>query len=273
MIVIFNKAGQFCNRNLLFAHCIASAVKYNQRVFHLFFDDLEKYICREDRTNGRIGYAKKQNYRLFRLNEEIINRRSREKQCTVSQKKANSVRKNRGIHIIWNWYYRDYPALFEQREAVLAFLKPRDMYFQNARANILKNRGDAQILVGLHIRRGDYIEWRGGKHYYDDEAYVGFMKRFSESCVEKKIKFLLCSDEKINFQHFENSGIDFFAGTGNFIEDIASLSLCDYVMGPPSTFSWWAAYIGMNKYYQIECADALISPDRFSTVEDERFFV
>lgn len=273
MIIVFNKSGQFCNRILLFAHCIASAVKYKQRVFHMFFKDLDGYVCKEDKTEGKVGYSKKSNLLLCRINEKIINKRTREKQCKVSQKKANSVKKRRGIHIIWNWYYRDYPALFEQRDAVLAFLKPKAVYFKKAEENISKNKGDAQILVGLHIRRGDYIAWQGGKYYYDDAAYLGFMKQFADNCAGKKVKFFVCSNEKINIRYFTDNGINVFEGTGDFIEDIVSLSFCDYVMGPPSTFSWWAAYIGMNKYYQIECVGEQIVPDKFSTVEDERFFV
>ena len=46
-----------------------------------------------------------------------------------------------------------------------------------------------------------------------------------------------------HWQETPPSGAPVVSSTISFV----SLSFCDYVMGPPSTFSWWAAYIGMNE--------------------------
>ncbi len=59
----------------------------------------------------------------------------------------------------------------------------------------------------------------------------------------KKAKFLLCSNEKIELANFQ--GLDYFtipASSG--AKDLYALSKCSYIVGPPSTYSEWASFIG-----------------------------
>ena len=39
---------------------------------------------------------------------------------------------------------------------------------------------------------------------------------------------------------------------GNEIEDLITLSQCDYLIGPPSTFNIWASFYGEVPTYHIE---------------------
>ena len=54
--------------------------------------------------------------------------------------------------------------------------------------------------------------------------------------------FLLTSDEPIDQADY--SGFQTVVGTGGPIGDLYGLSKCDYIIGPPSTFSTWAAFYG-----------------------------
>lgn len=40
--------------------------------------------------------------------------------------------------------------------------------------------------------------------------------------------------------------------TNEWYIDHFLMSKCDYLIGPPSTFTMWASYIGKVKYYHIE---------------------
>jgi hypothetical protein len=78
----------------------------------------------------------------------------------------------------------------------------------------------------------------------------------------RKVGFLVCSNEKHEPQKF--SGLRVFLGTGQPIEDMYGLAGCDYIMGPPSTYSMWASFYGEVPLYQFEDANRKISIEDFS---------
>jgi Glycosyl transferase family 11. len=100
------------------------------------------------------------------------------------------------------------------------------------------------VIVGVHIRRGDYKEWLDGIYYFSDEAYSRAMKDLEKQLLEKgeKVKFLICSNEKINLNSF--SELDcFIIPESSSEKDLYALSKSDYIIGPPSSFSQWASFL------------------------------
>jgi len=45
--------------------------------------------------------------------------------------------------------------------------------------------------------------------------------------------------------------------------DLKTKLLCDYIMGPASTFSWWAAYYGDKPRLSLRSRDETVSLDKF----------
>jgi hypothetical protein len=43
--------------------------------------------------------------------------------------------------------------------------------------------------------------------------------------------------------------MEYLAGTGHLIEDLYSLAQCDFLAGPPSTFTLWASFYGKVPLY------------------------
>ena len=103
-----------------------------------------------------------------------------------------------------------------------------------------------KLVIGLHVRKGDYKYWLGGKYYFSDSEY---------NCVCKTIKkkfpdvmFFIASNEKISKEM--TSDLEYFSNIdGSAPEDLYALSKCDYILGPPSTFSYWAGFYG-NKFIE-----------------------
>ena len=58
----------------------------------------------------------------------------------------------------------------------------------------------------------------------------------------KSVSFLLCSNEPVQAENFKEFLIH--DGPGDMISDLYSLAACDYVIGPPSTYSMWASFYG-----------------------------
>lgn len=103
-------------------------------------------------------------------------------------------------------------------------------------------RKEDYIIIGVHIRRGDYKNWRNGEFYYSLEEYRKFMKIIKEYFCPKKIQFFIASNEMITTPEFKD--FNFILLNNGPISDLFGLSKCDYIIGPPSSFSSWAAMIG-----------------------------
>ncbi|MDH4129338.1 MAG: hypothetical protein OEV44_11315, partial [Spirochaetota bacterium] len=77
----------------------------------------------------------------------------------------------------------------------------------------------------------------------------------------KDVSFLFCSNEKIDKNLFKEINVNF--GTGHLLEDLYSLAECDYIIGPPSTFSSWASFYGNVPLLQLLTKDQKIEISDF----------
>ena len=143
---------------------------------------------------------------------------------------------------IKGWLYRDPEGALTHAASIRKFFAPVPPMEQKVAAFMLSARQGAGVLVGLHLRRGDYRRWDGGQYYYDDDAFCAVMRHVVAALPDRRMRFLLVSDETIDPTHFR--GFDVVVGLGDAVGDLASLSACDYIVGPPSTYSNWAAWYG-----------------------------
>lgn len=152
----------------------------------------------------------------------------------------------KGLFGIDGWEHRyDLSYASEERAALLDLLMPREdikshvnKYFENY----------SGITVGVHVRRGDYKEHQGGRWYYNDETYLKAIRDIKDQLIQKgesRVRFLICSNEPFDLR---NDDAELFQMEPLFpsdcMTDLYGLSQCDYIIGPPSTFSQWASYTG-----------------------------
>lgn len=83
----------------------------------------------------------------------------------------------------------------------------------------------------------------GGKYYFSDDEYLRFM-RDAERSFGKPMRFVVVSNEPVNCAYFASHGVSVADASASAPEDVVTLSECDYIMGPRSTFSKFAAYYG-----------------------------
>ena len=122
------------------------------------------------------------------------------------------------------------------------------------------------ILIAVHIRRGDYSWWRGGKFYFEDDVYKKYMSDLSQKIAETSQKqqfFIIFSNDIVKFDLAAN----IILSKECWFIDQHLMSMCDYIIGPPSTFSAWANYMGKNKLYHILDASGKIDTASSSSVE------
>lgn len=150
----------------------------------------------------------------------------------------------------WRFRMLELSETYRTEMAQRYALRP-EIYADSAfvdRIHLLKSQGYS--LVGVHIRRGDYKTWKDGTYYYDDSVYQNYLDKIGQQYKakgEEKHKFVLFSDEKITLYNSSNV----ISSQENWYIDHYVMSLCDHLIGPPSTFTLWASYVGKARLFHI----------------------
>jgi hypothetical protein len=124
----------------------------------------------------------------------------------------------------------------------------------------LKNRNI--FVIGIHIRKGDYKYWNGGKYYFNEDIYLKYMQNIKneiQNIYNRECFFIIFSNENIVI----NENLNIIISRNKWYIDHFLMGKCDMLIGPPSTFTLWASYIGKVKYYHIENDSGEISVDKF----------
>ena len=164
------------------------------------------------------------------------------------------------LMFVMGWNFKHNLSLIKHREKICNYFKPIDSYVSNIKRLMDSAKLNIDIVIGIHIRHGDYKTFENGRYYYETEQYYVLMKQFTILFSNKKVRFLICSNSKQQKEQFYDLDVCF--GTGNAVEDMYSLVECDYIMGPPSTYTMWASYYGNKPLYMIE------NPNKKIEIED-----
>jgi hypothetical protein len=117
------------------------------------------------------------------------------------------------------------------------------------------------LRLGVHIRRGDYKTFNGGKFYYSDYQYVKVIKQFLSLLYghhlqgtgglseAPSVAIYICGNDPTLDKDYYRQQLSTLNGPlsietpslsfpdGNPGEDLCLLSQCDYLIGSPSTFT------------------------------------
>jgi hypothetical protein len=140
------------------------------------------------------------------------------------------------------WKFSDHAGMRQHREAIVRYFTPVESIRKPAEKIVSHARELGDLLVGVHIRQDDYRQWKNGIHFYETERYVQWMRELTERNPDNKIVFLVCASNALDESLFHDLSV--VNGPGSPAGDLHALSLCDKIIGPPSTFSGWASYHG-----------------------------
>ena len=119
-------------------------------------------------------------------------------------------------------------------------------------------QGKDVVRLGVHIRRGDYAQWEEGRYFYGDEVYARHINQFAKLHPGKDVHvFLSSNDPAVTQEHFQQScpAVHIHHLRGSAPEDLFMLSECDFLIGPPSTFSLVAAMYRDIPLYRMDTSD------------------
>lgn len=105
-----------------------------------------------------------------------------------------------------------------------------------------------KTIIGVHIRRGDYLKDKNfasicGEEYYK-KAIKLMEERYPDACFAYFSDDLDWCREKFGFKD-DNIYVDWNTGINSF-RDMHLMSLCTHNIIANSTFSWWGAWLNSN---------------------------
>lgn len=271
MLIVGDKAGQLGNRLFLFAHCIATAVEHGFVVVNPGFDEYAESFpraagdawCRWPPRQTRVSSPRFRRAAFLLVRAiaaaiwisgwrrtrwwTMIRLRWREIADLSSREIASNAQWT--IVFIQGWLFRNNAALVRQASVLREFFQPADHISDAARRVLEEARRSSDVVVGVHIRQGDYKVHLDGRFYFDLACYREMMQRAYELFPGQRTSFLIASDVDQDVSLF--TGVDVHLAPGTAVADLHALAGCDYVLGPPSSFTLWASFFGETPLYPV----------------------
>ena len=166
------------------------------------------------------------------------------------------------------WEARWYDLFLKYKQEILqlfAFKKS----VAKACEKILAETPQGSCRLGVHVRRGDYATWYGGRYFYSDEQFVSLIRQFLVLHPEAVV-YICGNDPSLNKDLYRKALADtrVVFPEGNAAEDLYVLSECDYLIGPPSTFSLTASMYHDTPLYWIKDAGVPLTDASFGHFDD-----
>ena len=165
------------------------------------------------------------------------------------------------IVFVYGWWLRTPRLVKKHADKIRAYFRPVEKFDKASRDAIEPLRKKADVIIGVHIRQGDYRGWFNGKYFFPVERYAAWMNELAAQFPGRRVAFFVCSDEARSAGEF--TGLNVGLGTNSPVSDIYALARCDYIFGTKSTFSQWASFYGGKPLLQICSTDEAAKLENF----------
>jgi hypothetical protein len=283
-IIISFRTGRLANRLILFAQFIALAEERGWQVSNVNFHSYAEFFKNPRRDiYCRYPVAKKRSWldlipglapaiRKTRIFSNLIRYAGLhlhqipflKKSAVLLREKAdwevmdldgeNFANQTRAAKIIFvhGWKFRATNLVERHAQKIRDYFEPLDKFENAAREIVGTLRREADIVVGVHIRQGDYRHWRNGKFFFEIDRYASWMREIAGQFPGRPVAFFVCSDEVRVAEEFPGLKVAFGSSP---IVDLIALSKCDFIVGPVSSFSQWASFYGAKPLLHFQSAD------------------
>jgi hypothetical protein len=275
------RCGRLANRLILFANFIALAEEQRHRLINFTFHSYSEFFegtreniyCRYPRPERRswmdvvpgVAVALRKTRILYHVTRYMSQFNER---FPIFGSAAVTLHELPGHHItlldgpeyqekikparivfVYGWWLRTPRLVKKHGDKLRAYFRPVKHLENASRDAIEPLRRQAEVVIGVHIRHGDYRRWQGGKYFFPASRYAAWMQELAAQFPERKVSFFVCSDEPRRADEFPGLTVGF--GTDSPVSDVYALARCDYILGPKSTFSQWASFYGEKPLLQV----------------------
>lgn len=257
---------QMCNNLLQYAHVYAWGREHGRKVISMRFSYKYQYfkICHTSLT-GFGWYLLAKYLAALRL---LPTASFKYDDCDREALERKMLR-HRHI-VVSGWHARWYDLFLKYRDEITDLFTLDSQYTDPVKAKMQEaEQGSTGSIVrlGVHIRRGDYRIFHDGKYLYDDEVYQRHIRRFMMLHPGKAIHvYIATNDPEVKESSYQEQcpGAHVHCLGGCSPEDLFMLSECDYLIGPPSTYSLVAAmYRDIPLYRMDETDEGMMTLESF----------
>ena len=262
MIIIGKKYGQLGNRLFLYAHLIAAAEEYGVKLMNPAFAE---YAERFPRTRSDLwchypeleasagsphaGSPSRWKRNLVSKTVELSGRgvhylggeirglkvirlRTGE-QCDLASDSFASQVLSQDV-LLQGWLFRSEHLLNKHAEKVKSHLAIDFSLQEKIQSRLWKLREQADLIVGIHIRQGDYATYLGGKYYYPTSQYSQWMRQIADHYSPSRVAFLVCGNGEFSVEDFQ--GLNVSCEKRDVMDDLYSLPQGGFVSGSTQYF-------------------------------------
>lgn len=276
MIVIASRPGQLGNLLVVYASVAAYCQGRKIRLLNPAFAPYRRYFERStvvSRAMDAVLY-RKANFlaRLIdrlRLSNSVIRVVRIGWDDRIDLDKSPPAAITAPVCLFHGWQFRANESLRAEGDNIRRRFTPSAGYLGRLDRFFTTHCGDpSETLVGIHVRRGDYNKFEGGRYYYSWDNYIEVMRSIAALFQDKSIHFIVCSNEDAPTGIQAVAGIRITRGPGQELLDLYALARCHYIAGPPSTFTMWASWYGKAPLYMIRDTGRKVTIDDFKVQEE-----
>jgi hypothetical protein len=281
VFIIAGRANQLGNQLFMFGALIACAAEHETSVAHLVFGDYADWFettardlfCRFPARRSLLAPTQARRAVVARWGLRFANSLARGRAKALRGKyiqhiesgyestlvtragvvnlDANEFRER--LRAPWLVFFqgplvRDNIDFRKHADTIRHYFRPRADDAEFVARLIASSRDKVDVLIGLHIRHGDYEQFMGGRYFYTNEQYAATVEPVRALFGNKRAGVLVCTDSQQDLDHFRQPTRP---SNGSVVQDLYALAACDYIVGPPSTFSQWASFYGRVPMYTI----------------------
>ncbi len=263
-LVFCRENAQLGNRLVVYAHLLAATLEHGWELVNPTFEPYaDLFVGTKSRPHGKSMWAVRIAWQAGKLVAPISCgrvMRARARGVIEVDLQAALLTAEAG-HARWlllqGYRIRCPQWATRQASALRAFFTPIESHRLAAEARLAEVRARGEVVVGIHVRQGDYATHLNGLYYYSIAQYAQFMRRMQTLLAPRSVVFLVCTHVPI-----PEATLAEFAwapGPGSAAADLHALAGCDYILGPPSSFSSWAAFHGATSLMRVSDPTRLFS--------------
>ena len=255
MLVNLEPFGRLGNRLFLGAHLLAFGLKYNVPTLNLGFAEYAPLFPWME-GNQALAFPWRQTGDAQALRTLTLRHRVKELlpwsarfrywgsedfnfDTTQDPRLLTPLRAGRTVYLR-TWLFRGPESLARYRATILDVFRPQKAVENEAAALLAQARDQADRVIGVHVRWEDY---RGTEFFLDQATLRSRMETIRAFWPDQRVRFLLFSNEALPRDGWGALDVAYSPGL-SVPFDLHALSLCDGLLGPPSTFSGWASFAG-----------------------------
>lgn len=243
-----------CNNILQYAHVYAWAREHHRESVSMRFAYKYPYF--------RICHTKHHNFLYYLIGKygarmALLHTVSFGEDCDAAALERQ-MESHRHL-MVEGWYVRFYDLFIKYKDEICHLFAFHDNIEQSVERLMAPCK--YRLNVGIHVRRGDYARWQGGKYLYSDAQFIAVARQFEALHPHREMCFWICgNDPQLNQEAYRKElGADNVRfPEGNPGEDLCLLSHCDYLIGAPSTFTLVASmYHDVPLYWMMDAQETL----------------